>query len=35
MKGSYLGPNFSDDEIEAELTSCGAVFKKLELRTNS
>ena len=29
MKGSYLGPNFSDDEIEAELTSCGAVFKKL------
>ena len=29
MKGSYLGPNFSDNEIEAELTKCGAVFKKL------
>ncbi len=29
MKGSYLGPEFSDTEIEAELTACGAVFKKL------
>ncbi len=29
MKGSYLGPNFSDDEIEAELTACCARFKKL------
>ena len=29
MKGSYLGPNFSNSEIENELSSCGAVFKKL------
>ena len=29
MKGAYLGPNFSDNEIEAELTACGAQFKKL------
>ena len=29
MKGSYLGPKFSDAEIEAELTACGAVYKKL------
>jgi len=29
MKGAYLGPNFSDNEIEAELTVCGAQFKKL------
>ncbi len=29
MKGSYLGPEFTDTEIEAELTACGAVFKKL------
>lgn len=29
MKGAYLGPQFSDAEIEAELISCGAVFKKL------
>jgi len=28
MKGSYLGPAFSDSEIEEELKSCGAVFKK-------
>tara|TARA_B110000858_G_scaffold179879_1_gene216994 strand:+ start:429 stop:2267 length:1839 start_codon:yes stop_codon:yes gene_type:complete len=28
MKGGYLGPEFSDTEIEAELTACGAVFKK-------
>lgn len=28
MLGSYLGPQFSDDEIESELTECGAVFKK-------
>ena len=28
MKGSYLGPVFSDIEIEEELKSCGAVFKK-------
>ena len=26
MKGSYLGPEFSDDEIEKSLTNCGAVF---------
>lgn len=29
MKGSYLGPEFSDKEIETELTACGANFKKL------
>ena len=28
MKGAYLGPEFSDVEIEAELKACGAVFKK-------
>lgn len=27
MKGSYLGPRFTDSEIEAELQSCGAVYK--------
>ena len=29
MMGAYLGPEFSDAEIEAELTACSAVFKKL------
>ncbi|MDC3315295.1 carbamoyltransferase [Candidatus Thioglobus sp.] len=29
MKGTYLGPEFSATEIEAELTACGAIFKKL------
>jgi len=29
MKGAYLGPEFTDKEIEAELTACGAKFKKL------
>jgi carbamoyltransferase len=29
MKGSYLGPEFSDAEIEAELKACGAVYRKL------
>ena len=29
MKGAYLGPNFSDDEIEVEFIACGARFKKL------
>ena len=28
MKGSYLGPNFDDTEIENELNLCGAFFKK-------
>jgi len=28
MKGAYLGPEFTDSEIDAELTACGAVFKK-------
>ena len=28
MKGSYLGPEFTDTEIEAELKVCGAVYKK-------
>jgi carbamoyltransferase len=26
MKGSYLGPEFSQEQIEEELTQCGAVF---------
>jgi carbamoyltransferase len=29
MKGSYLGPSFTDDEIQKELIECGAVFEKL------
>ena len=28
MKGAYLGPEFSDAEIEAELKACGAVYTK-------
>ncbi len=28
MKGGYLGPEFSDAEIEAELKSCNAVYVK-------
>ena len=30
MKGSYLGPAFSDDEVEARLKSLGAVYIRLE-----
>jgi carbamoyltransferase len=29
MKGSYLGPEYSDIEIEAELQTCRAVYQKL------
>jgi carbamoyltransferase len=29
MKGAYLGPEFTSNEIETELTACGANFKKL------
>ncbi|MBO6777249.1 MAG: carbamoyltransferase [Marinibacterium sp.] len=29
MKGAYLGPEFSSDEIEAELKACGAVYTNL------
>ena len=29
MKGAYLGPEFKDEEIEKELTACGANFNKL------
>ena len=28
MKGGYLGPEFSEAEIEAELKACGAVYEK-------
>ena len=28
MRGAYLGPEFSDAEIEAELKACGAVYQK-------
>lgn len=30
MHGSYLGPEFTDSEIETELVSCGAKFHKLD-----
>ncbi|MDC3221719.1 carbamoyltransferase [Planktomarina sp.] len=30
MSGAYLGPAFTDDEIEIELTACGANYKKLK-----
>ena len=30
MRGAYLGPSFTDDEIEAELVSCGAKFHRLD-----
>ena len=29
MKGAFLGPEFKDSDIEAELKACGAVYKKL------
>jgi carbamoyltransferase len=29
MKGAYLGPEFTDNEIETELAACGANLKKL------
>ncbi|MFL2787526.1 MAG: carbamoyltransferase, partial [Paracoccaceae bacterium] len=29
MKGAYLGPKFSDEQIESELDACGARYKKL------
>jgi carbamoyltransferase len=31
MKGSYLGPQFTDDEVENELKNCSANYKKLNL----
>ncbi len=31
MRGSYLGPAFSDDEIEAFLRSAGAVYERLPM----
>ncbi len=31
MKGCYLGPQFTDVEVENELKNCGANFKKLNL----
>jgi len=30
MKGAYLGPSFSSDEIESALDDLGAVYRKLE-----
>lgn len=30
MKGSYLGPQYSNNEIESELSNCGANFFKLD-----
>ena len=30
MKGSYLGPEYSDKEVESELKKCRAVYKKLK-----
>ena len=29
MRGSYLGPEYTDEQIESELKSCGAVFDRL------
>jgi carbamoyltransferase len=29
MKGSYLGPQYSQEEVESQLKSAGAVFKRL------
>lgn len=29
MSGSYLGPEFLENDIEHQLTACGAVFRKL------
>ena len=29
MKGSYLGPQFTDNEVENQLKNCGANYKKL------
>ena len=29
MKGSYLGPEFTDFQIKSELDACGAVYKCL------
>jgi len=31
MRGSYLGPQFTDDEVENELKNCGANYKKKTL----
>jgi len=31
MNGSYLGPKFTDDQVEYEFKNCGANFKKLTL----
>lgn len=30
MKGAYLGPAYSDEDIEAALTRCGATFHRLD-----
>ena len=33
MKGSYLGPEFSQKDIEERLTKCGALFKTVSIGT--
>ena len=30
MRGAYLGPNFTNDEIKKSLTECGANYKELD-----
>ena len=30
MKGSYLGPEFNDHEIETEMNLCGAKYEKFK-----
>jgi carbamoyltransferase len=30
MKGAYLGPSYTNEQIESELLACGAVFQKLD-----
>ena len=31
MKGSYLGPQYNDNEIESELSNCGANFRLMKI----
>ena len=30
MKGTYLGPEFKDNEIEDILKTCGAIYKNIQ-----
>ena len=35
MKGSYLGPEYSDNLIEEHLTKAGAIFEKIDSSCSS